>query len=165
MVAKSTSGVRAPTYEELSDPYVAYLYAERVLRGPFPEGEWIIARLAHSSLLYAKNVLKGQFEAGEPEIAKGSYDSFDYAANVLHGPFPLGEGTLAQSLWGARYAELVLKRPWPAVEKCLFESANGVVILDYLAMVSKSGIDAKEYLVQQVALGIIPLEYCHGYLS
>jgi hypothetical protein len=61
--------VRPPTKRELTDPDLAYSYAQDVIKGPWPKGEKAIARYPYPAYNYAKYILKGRFPAGEKAIA------------------------------------------------------------------------------------------------
>jgi hypothetical protein len=68
------------------DPRTAYLYADHVLKGPFPAGEAAIAKNAGYAYRYAVDVLKGPFPAGEAAIAKSAGCAYWYADYVLELP-------------------------------------------------------------------------------
>ena len=67
----------------------AYRYARDVLKGPFPEGESIIATDAFHSYDYAKNVLQGPFPLGEPAIAKNAMFSIVEFSKLLATKYPI----------------------------------------------------------------------------
>ena len=73
----------------------AFLYADRVIEGPFPAGEAVIAMDLIHAYDYAIDVLNGPFPAGEAVIAKHSRYAYNYAIDVLDGPFPAGEAAIA----------------------------------------------------------------------
>jgi hypothetical protein len=68
----------------------SYLYAEKILKGPFKLGETAISENAQTSYLYAKHVLKGPFKAGEHAISENAHTSNRYAKVILEGPFKAG---------------------------------------------------------------------------
>lgn len=78
----------------LASSFLSYQYAYYVLKGPFPEGEPIIATDATYSRRYAFDVLKGRFHLGEPAIATDGWQSARYACELLNAPFPLGEAAI-----------------------------------------------------------------------
>ena len=62
-------------------PELAFEYAAYTIKGPWPEGEAVIAMDGTYSYAYAVNVLKAPFPLGEPEIRKSQklsdfYDDF-----------------------------------------------------------------------------------------
>ena len=63
------SKVRPPTKDELTEPYQAYWYAARVLKGRWPEGEATIATGPGWAYNYAKDALKGRWLEAEATIA------------------------------------------------------------------------------------------------
>jgi hypothetical protein len=138
------------------DPEKAYWYARYVLKGPFPAGEPAIAKkyaddyvqtvlepagitdfTAHAAAnakkpdkayIYAHR--KGPWpagSAGEAVIAKDPKWAYRYAENILKGPFPAGEEAIAKDNWSAyHYALFVLKpagiKRWPDGEKAIVQS-------------------------------------------
>ena len=71
----------------LTDPELACFHACNVLKGPFPEGEHLMAREAHLSYVYARDALKGPFKLGELALSRHDMYSYRYAADVLKEPF------------------------------------------------------------------------------
>ena len=88
------------------DLHIAFDYAKRILKGPFPAGEAVIAKHSNYAYYYAKEVLKGPFPAGEAAIAKDPQFSYEYAKTILGLPEAeakvwrnkLKEGLLAELL-------------------------------------------------------------------
>lgn len=64
--------------EALRSPKNAYYYALKVIRGPWEEGESVIAQSAEWSYKYAWLVLKKRFPRGEAAIAKDKIYAYDY---------------------------------------------------------------------------------------
>ena len=79
------------------DAKFAYLYANRIINGPFKLGEEAIARDAEYSYLYAKNILKSSFPAGEEAISKDAEYAKDYAEYVLKADFYLDGKLIAKA--------------------------------------------------------------------
>ena len=69
---------RPPTEMELTDPSCAYFYAKNTIKGPFPEGEAVIATDPYWAYNYALQVIKGRFQEGEEAIAKDTKYSKKY---------------------------------------------------------------------------------------
>ena len=59
------------------------MYAETVLKRPFPAGEDAIAQDARYAYRYARQVLKAPFPAGEAAITESAPYAYLYAAHVL----------------------------------------------------------------------------------
>lgn len=110
--------------EELAkDPEYSFLYAQKVLKGRFPEGEAAIARDVDWALRYAKEIIQGRF----PEAEDLMLEMVDRGHNFISGYFidVAGEPnekvehkileTKNYSL-AASYAEKCLKRRWTEAE-------------------------------------------------
>ena len=103
----------------------AYEYALYVLKGPFKDGEPIIAKNPDWVYEYASNVLKGPFKLGEPAIAKDPKWAYRYALGVLRGPFKLGEPEIAKSPMESHYYALdVLKGPFKLAEPVIAKDSH-----------------------------------------
>lgn len=79
------------------DPTAAYLYAVRILRKRFEQGEAAIASHPKAALNYAKVIIGGPWPQGEAAIAQDPASAIDYARNVLHDPDP--------TTWASRYQQ------------------------------------------------------------
>ena len=77
--------------------FYAYLYANYVLKGPFPKGEAAIATDAYSAYLYARDVLEGPFPKGEAVIAKDADHAQYYATVILKADFYYDGKLIAQA--------------------------------------------------------------------
>jgi hypothetical protein len=139
-----------------ADPWVAYLYAENVIRGPWPEAEPVIAKDPHSALQYARYALRGRFEAAEPNLMQSGLNIYEYARCVLRrrwkeaepnllagepeyifkytkrffrGRWSEAEARLVQvPEWSVDYARDIIKGPWPEAEPYLLEKIQyGIV--------------------------------------
>ena len=91
-------------------PESAYEWAEYYRKGPWPEGEAVIAQDAFYSCLYAKNTLEyNRFLKGEPVMALSEEYAYYYATEVLHGRFRAAEPMLANSYrFSHWYATVIL---------------------------------------------------------
>lgn len=88
---------------------------------PGGKAEMLIATCSRSSILYAQVVLKGPFPAAEELISKSSHRSLEYAQFVLKGPFPLGEEAMSKDLFSAiAYAVEVTHDRFMAAEPVIF---------------------------------------------
>jgi hypothetical protein len=103
----------------------AYLFATEIVKGPYPEGEPLIAKTSYYAYYYAKDILKAPFPMGEPAIATSNVYSYYYANLVLHAPFPLGEPAIAANASTAyEYAAHVLHAPFPMAEPEISQYPN-----------------------------------------
>ena len=73
------------------DSYCSYLYAFKLIHGPFPAGEEAISLDEYHSYYYAKNVLHGRFQAGEEIVSQDIELLFLYILYAIQAPFPEGE--------------------------------------------------------------------------
>jgi hypothetical protein len=92
--AKDVVKGRFPAGEEAiaKDGKYAYVYAQYVLRDRFPEGERYVSKWSpRDALSYAVNLVKGPWPEGEPVIATAADTSLIYARTVLGHRFILGE--------------------------------------------------------------------------
>jgi hypothetical protein len=100
---------------------------------------WEIEDLAkdpEQSFLYATKVLKGRFPEGEPAIANSEY-AYAYALKIIDGRFPEAEPHFIAHLsgWGSgtkalNYFVHVAKVRHPKVEECILERHHNLVV-DY----------------------------------
>jgi hypothetical protein len=115
---------RIPEIEKVilaaGEPGYALNYARRVIDGPWPQAEKLIAQDAGCSLSYAARILGGRFPIGEKAIATEPFHAYDYARNVLGEPFDMGEPAIAEDPEIAvRYAKVILGAPFPEAEKAI----------------------------------------------
>ena len=77
-----------PTVRALcaKDPKLAYIYAQNVLHGRFPEGEKSIATQPEMAIAYARKFIGGRFPEAEPRIVNWKYDII--YADMLRGTNP-----------------------------------------------------------------------------
>lgn len=95
-----------------------------------------LAKDPEQSFLYATKVLRGRFHQGEPAIANSEY-AYEYALKVIDGRFPEAEPHFVSQLgeWGLgnkalNYFVHVAKVRHPKVEECILAS-NHNFIVDY----------------------------------
>lgn len=62
-----------------TDPRLALLYAEKIIKGRFPKGEAAIAKSADDAYLHARDVIKGRWLKAETVIARHPGYAHDYA--------------------------------------------------------------------------------------
>ena len=82
---------RNPDHQELTDPVYAYRYAAYVVKGPWPEGEAVIAKKASTAFHYANSVLHARWIPGEAVIANDPDYAWRYAIDIVWRRWPLGE--------------------------------------------------------------------------
>ena len=98
--------VRPATRVELKDPKRAYLYAEDVIKGRWPEGEPVMAKDPEYAYYYARDVIKGRWPEAEAAIATDPGFACCYARDTKDR-FPEGEKAIATDpIWTKRYLEL-----------------------------------------------------------
>ena len=96
-----------------------------------------LAKDAELSFVYAKKILKGRFPEGEPAIARSSH-AYEYAKDVVGGRFELAEPYFAECI-GLRYSDLSHSRAMkyfvsiagvrrPEVEKHLLEREHRLIV-------------------------------------
>jgi len=125
----------------------ALAYAKDVVGGRWRLGEPAISADARTAVTYCQTILHSPWALAEPYIAADSGCSLDYAYHCLHDRFYAGENNILQDITGGTnpskaakaisnavaYAQLVLKRPWPELERIV--AANSEAVLLYLAFV------------------------------
>ena len=57
----------------LDGPQAAYHYARDVIKGRFPEGEYLIAQHPYWAFCYAVNVIRARWPQGESMIIQGPH--------------------------------------------------------------------------------------------
>lgn len=104
---------------------LAFLYASKINKNPFPLGEKAIAKSDTYAYYYAQTVLFDRFKLGEPAIAKDAFFSYSYACNVIGRRFELGEEAISKSSeYSYLYAANVLKHRFPIGEKAIATNAE-----------------------------------------
>jgi hypothetical protein len=93
-----------------------------------------LAKDPEQSFLYATKVLKGRFPEGEPAIANSEY-ACAYAVKVIEGRFPEAEPYFVSHLsgWGMgtkalNYFVHVAKVRNPKVEECILKSNHNIIV-------------------------------------
>ena len=124
-VAERKSLRLPPEYEAIiaQDSLQSLKYAERVLKGPFLQGEAAIASNIGDGLQYAERVLQGSFPKMEPLLyASGApYQLASYALDCAKTRLPLEaeQKILTDLSLAFFYARDILKGPWPELEAAL----------------------------------------------
>jgi lambda repressor-like predicted transcriptional regulator len=122
--------------EALKSSDGALRYAMKVLKGPFPEGEDLIAEDAHNSFYYALEILKKPWPKGEDAISTYTHYSLKYAQYVLKGPFPKGEDAISRDGESSIiYSREVIRAPFPKGENAI--ATDGFFSFEYAADVLK----------------------------
>lgn len=128
----------------LKDPDTIMRYIKKVVMGPWPEAEPILAKYTESAIEYAMyikkafpagekaiaksgirsyqyaGILRKRFPAGEKAIAQDADLASDYIINFIHGPWKLGEPAISHhSYYASDYAIKILKKPWPMGETAI----------------------------------------------
>lgn len=101
----------------------AVLYAKYIMKGPWPEGEPLIAADVSRAVSYAEQILKGRFILAEPTIQKDP-EYATYYAERIRGRWREAEPVIAQN---AEYAFEYLtsfyqNKPWPEAEPVLAQN-------------------------------------------
>lgn len=84
---------------------LCYVYAVKILKGPFPEGEIYISKNVIYSYYYAVKILKDRFELGESIISESIVYSLSYVTEILHDRFPLAESNIFNSGYKMEYID------------------------------------------------------------
>lgn len=122
--------------EDLSkDAEQSLLYASKVLKGRFPEGEAAISQVPDLAFDYAKNVIKGRFPEAEATFLRHNSDWGNrnylnrYFIEVAQEPNLEVEAKILNSHHGlaASYAELCIKGRWPACESLILKDLDNAV--------------------------------------
>lgn len=71
-----------------SNGQIAYLYALKVIRGPFPEAEDSIAKLPKWAVKYARFVLRKRFAKAEDNISRHPEYCYEYFKHVTKDKLP-----------------------------------------------------------------------------
>ena len=96
----------------IKDSYLAYLYANIVLRSRWPAAESILKRNPHIAYLYAKQLINGRWYEAEPYIMEDAEIACHYAVEVIKGRWPEAETVIFSKPFSAvGYARDILKGP------------------------------------------------------
>jgi len=108
----------------LNSPKTAFKFAERIIKGKWPEAESIIAQDAEASHNYAEYILNGRFKQGEPAIITDPHWSSWYASGILRQRWPEAEpNILKDPRVAVRYACDTIKDRWPEAEPYIAKDA------------------------------------------
>lgn len=111
---------------------VALEYAQRVIRGRWPEGESLILRDPHYAVRYASEILHGRWPEAEPVIIKDPSAASYYAMEVLNARWPEAEAAILNSAGaGGGYVKRFLKGRNAVVEAAILESNSSHHALEY----------------------------------
>ena len=131
-VQKARKGTKLNKWE-LEDlaknPEHSYIYALKVLKGRFPEGEAAIAQSHEYAFLYAKEVIKGRFEEAEATFLKhsSSWGHRNYLVNyflkIAKVPNPIVESMILKEHpdHSVTYAQNCVQGRWIKGEKVILE--------------------------------------------
>jgi len=131
-VQKARKGAKLNQWEleDLSkDPEYSYIYALKVLKGRFPEGEAAIAQSHEHAFLYAKEIIKGRFEAAEDTLIRHSSNwghrnyLVNYFLKIAKFPNPLVERMIIKEHHdhAVLYAQNCVQGRWIKGEKVILE--------------------------------------------
>ena len=67
---------------------VAYMYALRILHGPFPEAEASIAKMPIWAVKYARFIIKKRFKIAEKFISRDPERCYEYYKHVIKKKLP-----------------------------------------------------------------------------
>lgn len=122
--------------EELAkDAEQSVLYAEKVLKGRFPEAEPAIAHNHELAFQYAKDIVKGRFPEAEQTLLDNSSDWGNrnylqrYFIEIAQERNPILEKKIINTHHGlaAHYAELCVKGRWPEGEKVILKDLDSAI--------------------------------------
>lgn len=122
--------------EELAkDHEQSLIYAQKVLRGRFLEGEAAIAQDHNTAFEYARTVIRGRFEAAEKTFLENNTDWGNcnylrrYFIELAQEPNPEVERLILQKYHGLadEYAEKCLKGRWKRAEKVILKTLDNAV--------------------------------------
>jgi len=96
-------------WQHPSAPQWAYWYANRVLRGRWPEAESHIRQAPRWAYYYAYAILCGRWPEAEPYILQSPEYAYCYARHVIQGRWLEAEPTILQDpRWAYWYAYHVI---------------------------------------------------------
>ena len=122
----------------LKDTYAAVGYAEDIIGGRWPEAEPVILQDVDAAVGYAEDIIGGRWPEAEPVILQDVDAAVDYATVVIGGRWPEAEDAISENPGAAlRYALEVIQGRWPEVEDEI--AANSDEIESYDLMLYASG--------------------------
>lgn len=122
--------------EELAkDPEQSLLYAHKVVKGRFPEGEAAIAQDSDIAFEYAKFIVKGRFKEAEDVFFERNTDWGNrnylqrYFIEIAKERNEIVEKKILDSHHGlaGEYAELCIGGRWEEAEDIILEDLNGAI--------------------------------------
>jgi hypothetical protein len=100
------------------------LYAEKVIKGSWPEVEPVIKTDEHSTYTYARDVIKDRWPEGEPTLINEPTWACFYARDVIEGRWPEAEPAIMTSIYAVEYAEDFIKGRWLEAEPYIKNSPS-----------------------------------------
>lgn len=118
----------------------AYQFATDIIKGPFPEGEHVIAKVPEVAKNYAYAVVKGRWPKCEQAMLGQANPKtiWYYIKNSVKEPWPEAEEILATTMekphWAGHrgsfayhYAYEILERRWPEGENRIMKSVDSTI--------------------------------------
>ena len=118
----------------------AYQFAKDIIKGPFPEGEHVIAKVPEVAIYYAHAFVKGRWPECEQAMLEQANPKtiWYYIEYVMKEPWPEAEEILATTMekphWAGHegsfayhYAYQILKQRWPEGENRIRKSVDSTI--------------------------------------
>lgn len=129
IVRLAKTGRRDPELEKeiinSDDPYTAFYYVIKVIKGRWPEGEEIIKTDSETAYFYAAEVIKDRWPEAEETIKTNPTAAYWYARDVIKGRWPEAEEIIKTNSEAAYvYAAKVIKDRWPEAEETIKQNSG-----------------------------------------
>lgn len=118
---------RWPEVEYLinDNPHSAFQYAVRVIKGRWLEAEEAIKRNAWTTYLYAKSIIKERWPEAESVIVQNADAALAYTRDVIKGRWLEAESIIINDPWLAYdYAKNVIGGRWPEAENTIMRDST-----------------------------------------
>ena len=106
-------------------PFWACWYAKNVIKGRWPEAEFVIKNDSRFSYIYARDALNGRFNAAENNIKNDPQYAYLYARNILKTRWPIAENAImTNAKYSFLYSIWVLDERWPEAESIISTNSS-----------------------------------------
>jgi hypothetical protein len=107
----------------IDSPMLTFYYIQKVIRGPWPQGEDIIIKDGGWAYAYANEIIRRRWPKGEDAISQSPNGAFGYVREIIRKPWPQGEDAISRNAdHSFYYARDFIKDRWPKGEPVIMNS-------------------------------------------
>jgi hypothetical protein len=142
----------------------AYAFAEDIIKGPFPEGEHVIASVPEVAVNYARFILERRWpECEEAILEEANIETiWSYLRWVIKAPWPEAEEIIKSTKettdawqpraydvsYACKYANYYLEGRWPEAEEGIMKSTGWSIVWYAKNLVEGRWLEAEPFLLK-----------------